>query len=376
MKTRFTSKRRLPIIGVAAALVALTAIAAAGAALSTKASAQASCSTLNLLTWEGYAEPAAVKPFEKKYGVKVKATYVGSDAELVAKGATQKGTYAIMNVGGSTRGRQVAAGAIQPLDPSRLTNWKDIYAPLKSPYRLNGKLWGVPSDWDVNPFVYDPTVLKKPPTSYSIMWDPVLKNKVALWNEISLIFIGANVLGMDKKRPATAPGGVFNLSDKQLETIKAKMLTLKGQVRAMWNTGGDAIQLFANKEAAAAPAWNYIYQQLKAKKTPIAKATLKSSGAVAWVDGPGIGAGVSTECKDMAYNWINWVTSPQMQAKLGLSTGYSVANPKARKYMPAAEWAKSFAQTSKAVKTAIVRLDPARPDKYQQITEEIVNGLS
>ena len=317
-----------------------------------------------------------VKPFEQKYGVTVKPTYVGTDAELVAKGATQKGTYAIINVGSSTRAREAAAGAIQPLDVSRLTNWKNIYAPLKPPYFLKGKLWGVPADWDVNPFVYDPTVLKTAPTSYKVMWDPALKNKVGLWNEISLIYIGANVLGMDKKRPADAPGGVFNLSDKQLATVKAKMLTLKGQVRAMWSTGGDVIQLFANKEVAAAPAWNYIYQQLKLKKAPVAKATMTSSGGVAWVDGPGIGAGISSECKDMAYNWINWVTSPQMQAKMATSTGYSPANPKARAYMKPGDYAATFSQTSKAVKTAIVRLDPARPDVYQRVTEEIVNGLS
>src|SRR4249920_2697634 len=41
--------------------------------------------TLNLLVWEGYADPSFVKGFEEKYHCKVAASYMGSSDELVAK---------------------------------------------------------------------------------------------------------------------------------------------------------------------------------------------------------------------------------------------------------------------------------------------------
>src|SRR4030095_15667349 len=41
--------------------------------------------SLNILCWEGYADPLFAKGFEEKYGVTVKGTYFGSSDELVSK---------------------------------------------------------------------------------------------------------------------------------------------------------------------------------------------------------------------------------------------------------------------------------------------------
>ena len=40
---------------------------------------------LNLLVWEGYADPSFVKAFEEQHHCKVSASYMGSSDELVAK---------------------------------------------------------------------------------------------------------------------------------------------------------------------------------------------------------------------------------------------------------------------------------------------------
>src|SRR6266481_6421261 len=41
--------------------------------------------TLNLLVWEGYADPSYVRAFEEQNHCKVSASYMGSSDELVAK---------------------------------------------------------------------------------------------------------------------------------------------------------------------------------------------------------------------------------------------------------------------------------------------------
>ncbi|MBK5501385.1 hypothetical protein [Peribacillus sp. TH14] len=41
--------------------------------------------SLNLLTWEGYADKNIVEGFEKQYGVQVNYTYFGTTDELIAK---------------------------------------------------------------------------------------------------------------------------------------------------------------------------------------------------------------------------------------------------------------------------------------------------
>ena len=41
--------------------------------------------TLNLLVWEGYADPSFIKAFEEQNHCKVTASYMGSSDELMAK---------------------------------------------------------------------------------------------------------------------------------------------------------------------------------------------------------------------------------------------------------------------------------------------------
>jgi putative spermidine/putrescine transport system substrate-binding protein/spermidine/putrescine transport system substrate-binding protein len=383
---RNSSRRLRRGAGGLAVLAAAFAVVACGADTSPSANSggdgssakgNEKCASLNLLTWEGYAEPDVVKPFETEHGVKVNATYVGSDAELVSKAAVEKGRYQVINVGSATRQREKDSGSIIALDTSRLENYANIYDFLKPAYELDGKTYGIADAWAVNPFLWNTDKIKEAPDNLEdAMWDPRLKGRLALWNEVSLIYLGASVLGIPSEHPdATAEGGVFNLTDEQLEQVKDKMITLKPQVRAMWETGGDLIQLFANGEVDGSPGWNYMYQQLTAKKFPIGQKPMGDAGA-AWIDGLGIGAGNSKACEDLAYDWINWVTSPENQAALAKATGYGVGNQQAKEHMDA-DLISSTMMTDPdtLMKDAIFRLDPARPDAYQRVVEEIVAGL-
>lgn len=339
------------------------------------------CSTLNVLTWEGYADPAYTKPFTAKYGVPVKATYASSDTELVAKAATQKGDFAVVSVNGAVRRRQSASGAIQPLDVSKLEHYGTISEKLKSPLVLDGKVWGAPQNWGVNPFIFNRSVLSAADAQakgYEILWDARLKDKLGLWNEVAAVYIGATVLGFDEAKDPEAEGGTFNLTDDQLEQIKQKMLTLKPQVRAAWGAGGELVQLFSNGEVDASPGWASIYQQLvdAGKGKTFDQTVFEKAGASAWVDGIGIGAEVSSGCVDAAYAWINWMTEAKMQATLVDVTGYSPAQDGAREFLkPAQIKAAGVGQEDELLGKALVRVDPARPDEYQKTTEAIFAGL-
>ncbi|HST39637.1 MAG TPA: extracellular solute-binding protein [Conexibacter sp.] len=351
-----------------------TASTAASGAATTSASASMDtirqCETLNMITWEGYANDAYVRPFEERYGIKVKPTYASSDTELVAKAATQRGAFPVVSVNGAVRARQAAAGAIQPLDVSKLEHYDGAPQQLRDALVIDGETWGTPQNWGVNPFIYDRASLSADEvTSYDVLWNPALRGKLSLWNEISIIYIGATVLGFNDD--------VFDLSDDQLEQIKERMLTLAPQVRTTWSSGGELVQLFTNGEVAASPGWASIYTQLEREGGGrFAQAVFDDSGANAWVDGIGIGAEVSEPCKEAAYAWINWMTDPEMQATLVEETGYGPAQPDAARFL-----SRELAETSGATRAeellrkGIVRTDPARPDVYQRVADEIVAGF-
>src|ERR1700756_865907 len=77
--------------------------------------------TLNLLVWEGYADPSFVKGFEQQCQCKVSASYMGSSDELVAKlRGGSAGTYDVISPSSDVATSIATAGLAAPLDLSKI----------------------------------------------------------------------------------------------------------------------------------------------------------------------------------------------------------------------------------------------------------------
>src|SRR5579864_853438 len=76
--------------------------------------------TLNLLVWEGYADPSFVKAFEEQNHCKVSASYMGSSDELVAKlRGGSAGNYDVMSPSSDVATMISEAELAAPLDLSK-----------------------------------------------------------------------------------------------------------------------------------------------------------------------------------------------------------------------------------------------------------------
>ena len=85
----------------------------------------ASCSkktpTLNLLVWEGYADPSFIKAFEEQNHCKVSASYMGSSDELVAKlRGGSAGNYDVISPSSDVATSIATAGLAAPLDLAKI----------------------------------------------------------------------------------------------------------------------------------------------------------------------------------------------------------------------------------------------------------------
>src|SRR5689334_9562957 len=81
----------------------------------------ASCSkktpSLNLLVWEGYADPSFVQSFEQQYHCKVSASYMGSSDELISKlRGGSAGIYDVISPSSDVATMIATAGLAEPLD--------------------------------------------------------------------------------------------------------------------------------------------------------------------------------------------------------------------------------------------------------------------
>jgi spermidine/putrescine-binding protein len=284
--------------------------------------------TLNLFTWEGYADPKFTKGFEEKYGVTVKGSYFGSSDELVAKLKSSKGVYDVVSPSTDMASTLVETGMVAPVDTSKISAWKDLVQVLRDmkDVQKDGKTYGVPFTWGPDYLIYDADVIKEEPKSWGVFWDAKYKGKVSLWDDISNIYLVGQLLGMDK----TDPGALYNMTDAQLAEVKKKLVGLKPQVRKYWATGGELNDLFKNKEVVVAVGWPLTVAALAKEKRNI-KAVIPQEGATGWIDRLMIVADAPN--KELAQLYLDYVTQPQAQALVADVTNYNIANPKAAEHM-------------------------------------------
>jgi spermidine/putrescine-binding protein len=289
--------------------------------------------TLNLLVWEGYADPLFVKAFEEQNHCKVSASYMGSSDELVSKlRGGSSGTYDVISPSSDVATMIATAGLATPLDLSKVPSYGQLTPKLTSLplVKANGNTYGVPFMWGPDPMIYDATVFAQTPDSWNVFWDAKYKGKISVWDDLSTVYMAAQVLGYDKPDP----GQLYNLSDEQLEAVKKKLLELKPNVRKMWSTGGELTNLFENHEVVAAMGWPLMTNQLRKVNFPVGE-TIPRENTTGWIDHLMITAG--SENKELAYKFLEYMIQAQTQKKVTDVTGYTPANPQAAQFMTADE---------------------------------------
>jgi spermidine/putrescine transport system substrate-binding protein len=293
----------------------------------------ASCSrktpTLNLLVWEGYADPSFVKAFEDENHCKISASYMGSSDELVAKlRGGSAGNYDVISPSSDVATSIAATGLAAPIDPSKIPAYSQLSQQLTSLplVRANGQIYGVPFMWGPDPIIYDTTAFAQPPDSWNLFWDPKYRGKVSVWDDLSTIYMAAQVLGYDKPDPSH----LYQLTDQELEAVKKKLLELKPNVRKMWSTGGELTNLFQSHEVVIAMGWPLNTADLKKAGFP-ASETIPKENTTGWIDHLMITAG--SENKELAHKFLAYMVEAKTQKLVTDKTHYVPANPQAAQFM-------------------------------------------
>ena len=285
--------------------------------------------SLNLLVWEGYADPSFIRGFEEKCGCKVSASYMGSSDELVAKlRGGGSGTYDVISPSSDVATMIVNSGLAAPVDLTKVSSYSQLSPQLRELplVKAEGKVYGVPFTWGPNPLLYDSTVFPQPPQSWAILWDRKYRGKVSVWDDLSTPYIAAQLLGYDKPDPA----GIYNLNDQQLAEVKKKLLELKPNVRKLWTTGGELTNLFQNHEVVLAMGWPLMTNQLRKVNFPIGE-TIPKENTTGWIDHLMITSGSAN--KDLAHEFLDYMTSAKTQKAVTDVTGYAPANPGSSQFM-------------------------------------------
>jgi len=327
--------------------------------------------SLSLLVWEGYADASFIRAFEESHHCKVTASYMGSSDELVAKlRGGSASNYDVISPSSDVATSIVKAGLAAPLDLSKIPSYSQLSPKLRDLplVKSNGQVYGVPFIWGPNPILYDTTAFPQPPDSWSIFWDPKFKGKISLWDELSSVYMAAQVLGYDKPDP----NRIYDLSDDQLETVKKKLIELKPNIRKYWSTGGDLTNLFQNHEITLAMGWPLMTNQLRALKFPIGEVIPKEN-TTGWIDHLMITAASSR--KDLATDFLEYMIEAQTQKKVSDVTHYTPANPGASEFLTEDEKKGLHLDNPDAYMQRIYFWqDVPRRAKYTEIWNEVKNA--
>ena len=277
---------------------------------------------LNLLTWEGYADPSFITPFEEASGCKVTATFVGSNDDFAPKLAAGGGVFDLVSPAIDSTAPLIAAGFVDPIDTSRIERWNEIYEKFRTTEGINanGQVYGVPFSWGAISFMYRKDKFDTPPTSLAALWDPALEGRIALWDDKSAIYVAARLNG---------DADIYNLTDEQIAAAQETLLKQKPLVRKYWATAGELVDLYKADEVWISNTWAGYQSSLLAADGIEVVEFIPTENAEGWMDSFMVVKGTPNE--ECAYKFLNMAVSELGQCGVANVNGYSATNPVAAK---------------------------------------------
>lgn len=280
--------------------------------------------TLNMVVWEGYAQPEWVKPFEKRTGCQVHAKYAGSSDEMVAlmrQGGG--GQYDLVSASGDASLRLVYGGNVQPIDMQIISNHKNFLPQLKAPpfNTINGVHYGVSYEWGPNVLLYNTQKVQPAPNSWHAIYSKKYKGEISVPN--NPIQIADAALYLSAHKPSLGIKDPYELTQKQLNAAKQLLMKQRPLIKKYWSLASGEIALFKNGDAVIGASWPYQTNTLKAAGVPVAD-TIPKEGATGWADSWMLSA--HAKHPNCAYKWMQYVTTPKVQAEQALYFGETPAN--------------------------------------------------
>jgi putative spermidine/putrescine transport system substrate-binding protein len=293
--------------------------------------------SINILAWPGYAEDGSndktvnwVKPFETQTGCKANVQLANTSDEMFEKMGT--GEFDVVSASGDSSLRMVYAGKVAPVNLSLLTNYPDI-APFQKmqPWNsVDGVPYGIPHGWGGQLLGYRSDKVTPAPDSWSVVFDPnsPYKGKITMYDSPADGIAAAAVYLMSRQ-PALGIKDPFALDQKQFDAAINLLKATKPNVASFWSAYTDAQKALESGATEVGSTWQYIVNLAQGDKKPV-NDVLPKEGATGWADTWMIDA--KSPHPNCAYMWMNWITTPQVQAQVAEWFGEAPANLKACNY--------------------------------------------
>ncbi len=327
--------------------------------------------SVEFFTYAVYSDPKLTKAFTHQTGISVKPDNFGELSEMLSKMRATRGKgFDTISVASNLVGQLASEGLIQPIDTSRLKNWKNVYANFKNAdfVHYKGKLYGVPTVWGPEGLMYRTDKIPEGVNSWDILWDPKYSKQMSVIDyDYEMVLIAALKLGM-KKQLAKNP---ISFSKADLAQIKS---ALQEQIKLdskLWSDAAVAESLLASGESVVTVGRVLFLTDLRKKGIPV-KLINPKEGTQGWVTSTVLSAG-STNV-DRAYKFLDYVISPSYGVPLGTNFGYPLTSKVTMNKIPAAQRRDMFLQDPNLVEKMVFWKPADKPAEWTKIWNEVKAG--
>lgn len=291
---------------------------------------------LNLIAWAGYVEKGQddkkvdwVTPFTKQTGCKVNVKVADTSDSMVSLMKT--GQYDGVSASGDSSLRMIYGGTVAPTNTSLVPNYKDLEPYLKnqSYNSIKGQMYGIPHGYGANELMYNTKKIKPKPTSWSIAFEKNSPAKDHIVDYDSPIYIADAALYLKAHKPDLKITDPYELTQDQFDAAVNLLKQQRPDVNQYWANYLDEVQAFKTGDDLAGTAWQVNVNLAKSEGAPV-DAVVPSEGATGWSDTWMIGS--KAPHPNCMYKWMNWITTPKVQAQVAQYFGEAPANPKACSY--------------------------------------------
>ena len=255
---------------------------------------------VNVYNWEDYIDEQVLEMFEQETGIKVNYINFTTNEDMMVQLRANPGAFDVIFPSDYCVERMIAESLIQPIDMSKIDNYKEIDPRLLNADYDPTNEYSVPYMWGTVGILYNSTMVDEPITSWASMFDQKYAGQVFMMDSYrdtlgaALKYLGYS---MNTRVPAELSAARDLLIKQkqdgivkayQVDETKDKMVLGEAALALMWS--GDA--------------------QYAIDRNPDLKFAVPSEGSNIWVDPMVISS--TAQNVENAHILINFLTRPEI----------------------------------------------------------------
>jgi len=286
---------------------------------------------LNLIAWAGYLDPHWVKPFQQQTGCMVNGKIANTSDEMVAlMNNGGGGQWDMVSSSGDADLRIIYAGDAHPVNMNLIPAWKNFFPAFQAPAfnTVSGVHYGVSLQWGPNVLMYSKAAFKAPPSSWSVIYSPQYRGKITVPD--NPIQIADAALYLKSHSPSLGITDPYELTQPQFQAAVKLLADQRPLLKAYWASSVQENSMFKNGDAVVGASWPLQVGQLNAAHFPVGQ-VIPTEGATGWADTWMLAA--KAPHPNCAYKWMQYISTPQVQAMQAVIWGETPDNMLACPYM-------------------------------------------